>query len=104
MKEEQYIVLVEKLDTLQKGVDQIDSDLGKDRSDLQEFRIELGNLTLQIEELRKGQKNQVEKIQDKVADVVEPVRQQAQDLTDAIEDATIVKVKEKKVPFWKGWF
>ena len=97
MSQDQNIVILERLDSLQKSVDRIDKDLSSDREDLQEFRVRLGAMEGEFNELRKGLKTQSDKIQDKMADVIEP-------LMDQIEDRKIVEYKAisffSKFKFW----
>ncbi len=83
--EEQLKALVEGQERLQIVVDRIDSDLAKDRQDLQNFRVELAGVKQGLEELRKTVSNLPKKTQDKVAEAVQPMMEEAQNLGEKIE-------------------
>lgn len=89
MNDDQYKVLVDRIDTLQKSVDRMDRDLGSDRKDIQEYSIRLGGVESQVEELRKAVKQLPEKTQDRVEDVMQPI-------TDTLDQV-------KKLSFWKRY-
>lgn len=94
MTKDTEVIILERLDTLQKSIDIIDADLKNDREDIQEYRVRIGALEGQVDELRKQLKNLENKVQNKVADVVEPLMEQ-------IEDRQIIEYKKR--PFWKFW-
>lgn len=89
------VIILERLETLQKSIDIIDKDLKNDREDIQEYRVRIGNLEQEVNELRKNLKNLEDKIQNRIAETIEPLR-------EGIEDKQIVEYKGR--PFWKFWF
>ena len=90
MKPDQFSVISEKLDSLQKSIDRVDKDLSKDREDLQETRVRLAALEEQVAELRHALKGQSEKIQDKVIEAIEP-------LQEGIEGKKIIQYKKRSL-------
>ena len=83
---DRLVVLSEQLERVQKTVDRIDADFAKDREDIHEFRMRLGALEGEINELRKQLKGQAEDVQEKVTEAIEP-------LTDSIANKTIIRTK-----------
>ena|SRR3990167_2852907 len=114
MIEDQFSVLKDQNNTLQKSLDILANDREHDAkkleelsTELQEVRIRLGAMEGQIDEMRKGQTNIVDKVQKGISEATEPIREQAQNLAESINDATVVKIKEKKkswkLPRFKFW-
>lgn len=104
MKPDQYQVLSEKVDSIQNSINVIDKDLGKDRQDIQQLVIRVGSLEAQIDEMRKSMERIPQKTQDKVAEAVEPARQEAQDLKECIDKKkTIIVPEKKKRSWWVFW-
>ena len=55
MVKDEFKVLKEKVDSIQKGQDRIDRDLADDRKYMHEFVLRLGNVENGIAELLRGQ-------------------------------------------------
>ena len=107
MNTDEFKVLKDKVDSIQGSLDIIDRDMGKDREDLQQLSIRVGAMEDQLEELRKQIRTLIDKVGDRIAEAVEPVRQEAQDLKETIADKPFIEVakeKVKKLPWFKRWF
>ena len=102
MTKDEFNVLSEKVDSIQKGLDQIDRDLGKDREDIQQMTIRLGAVEGQVDELRKQLRTHADKIGDRVAEAAQPIIDEAHDLRQEIKDKKII-VKIKTLPLWNFW-
>ena len=99
-------VILERINHIQETINVIDRDLAQDRKDIQEFTIRLGAIEDQIKELRKGQDAQTNKIQDRVAEVVQPLAENTQNLGQIIEKKRIKILREsfsvrKWLRFWE---
>lgn len=104
MDKDQYTVLTDKVDSIQNSVDIIDKDLSKDRQDIQQLVIRVSTLEAQIDEMRKLMDRIPQKTQDKVAEAIEPTRQEAQDLKETIDKKkTIILPEKKQIQWWKFW-
>ena len=85
-KLDEFKVLNEKVNSIQKNVDRIDRDLAEDRKYMHEFVMRLGNVENGITELLKGQHTTATKVKDAVEDAMD----------EAVKP--IIKAKWK---FWK---
>lgn len=98
MSGDQGSVILDRLETLQKSINRLDKDLESDRQDIQEFRMRLSGMEGEFNELRKGLRNQANKVSNQVQDVIEP-------LIDQIEDRTVIEYKNislwSKLKFWR---
>src|ERR1700736_2545735 len=103
MSEDQFKVILDRIDNMQQTVDRIDRDLNSDRRDLQEFTIRLGAVENQVEEMRKFMHTQADKVKDKVEDVMQPVEKEIQDLKQELESKKVfvVRDKVKSIFFWR---
>lgn len=102
MTNDEAKVILQRIDNIASVVDRIDRDLAQDRKELQQFTIRLGNVELQIEELRKIVSALPQKTQDKVAETMQPMIEEAQNLGEKIEKKTFRILRE---PFsWKKLF
>ncbi len=95
MNEDQYKVVLERIDNIQSTVDRIDRDLAQDRRDLQEFSLRLGGLENQVEEFRRTLYSQADKVKDKVEDLVQPVEKKIDSLTEEIQNKRVIVIKDK---------
>lgn len=103
MTPDQYNVLSEKIDSVQKSVDRIDRDLAHDREELQHLTIRVGTLEAEVNEMRKLVTNLPKKTQDKVEDILEPVSKEVKNLTTTIKNKKILTLTKKAKSFWKFW-
>ena len=99
--DDQFRVLSEKIDHMQKTLDRTIRDLDCDRERFQEFTIRLGNVEAGLEEIRHGFKTQSRHIKDTVVDVkeavedaVEPVVQETKGLKKIIKHKKFVALKK----------
>lgn len=99
MTEDQFKVLCQKLDNLQKTCNRIFKDEEDIFKEEQRFTLRLGALEQSIDNLEKRQSNMVGKVQDSVADAVEPVISEAQELKEEIKNKrTIVLSPSLSLP------
>lgn len=108
MSPDELVVLNDKIDKLQKSLDNIDKDIAGDREYLQEHNIRMGAMESQISELRKIINSSVKNTHDKVAEAMAPMMEEAQDLKDVIMDKKVValdsqKTKKQLSPWWRFW-
>ena len=102
MKEE-LKVLLEDVRTIKDRLDDMDMSLEKDRERLQDLTIRLGNVETEIKETRQAVNRMVERIQNRVAEVVEPAITSNQELKDEVKKNKTVFVKEAK-NWWEKIF
>lgn len=88
-------IVIRRLETIQKTLDIHIKDSDIEAKENQDYRIKVLALEGQVEELRKQLKHWEDKIQNKVAETIEPLREQ-------IQDKKIIEYKVK--PFWKRLF
>ena len=104
MNPNQFDTLSEQLNNLQKTLDVHIRDSDNEAKDNQEYRLKVINLEGEIEELRKQLNNLTAKIQDKMAEVAQPIIEEAQDLRKTIDKKKTIIVPEKpKKPWWRFW-
>lgn len=104
MSQDEYKVLAKKIDVLQASVNRLDKDLGTDRQDLQNTEMRLGRVENVLDILRKSILALPERTQDKVADAVQPMMEQAHDLQETIENKKTMVMKPKlRKHWWKFW-
>lgn len=108
MNPDEYKVLADKVDSIQKSVNIVDQDLEKDRQDISQLIIRIGSLEAQIDEMRKLISCIPQKTQDKVAEAIEPARQESADLKEVIMDKKVVAIDTQKAEqqvkhWWKFW-
>lgn len=96
-------ILLEAIQDLKNDVARIDRDLAKDREGSDRVAMGLATMQEQISQFSKRLETLQRKIQDKVSDAVAPMLESANDLTNAIDKAKVVKIKEVKKSFWKFW-
>ena len=95
MKEE-LKVLLEDVRAIKDRLDDMDMSLEKDRERLQDLTIRLGNVETEIKETRQAVNRMVERVQNRVAEVVEPAITSNQELKDEVKKNKTVFVKEAK--------
>lgn len=109
VNDDQYRVLKDKIDSMQKSIDILTSDMDEDRKYLQDFVIRLGSVESTLAELLKSQKQQATRIADKVEDAVAPmveeVAHETKGLKNIIKDKKILVFKPKGsfLGFFKFW-
>ncbi|MCL4366083.1 hypothetical protein M1437_02545 [Patescibacteria group bacterium] len=104
--EDQFKVLVERIDRIQIVVDKIEADIDKVYKDNQELAIRVGGAENQLRELRSSVHNLPQETKNKVSDAVKPVINEAKELKETIQDKKIVVIKESTNFFkrvWKWW-
>jgi hypothetical protein len=74
----------------------MDSDMEKDRQDIQNLSIKLGEVVGQMEQLRRATNLSAERTRDKVAEAVEPVINSTDRLTTQIQKKKMVVLKQPK--------
>ena len=94
MTKESTQILRDAIQSLRTEVARIDRDLGKDRDALDGMKLEFSTLKERVDQFSKQLDTQQTKIQDKMADVVEPLMGQ-------IDQREVIEYKSK--PFWKFW-
>lgn len=94
MTKESTQILLDAIQSLRTEVARIDRDLGKDRDALDGMKLEFSTLKERVDQFSKQLDTQQTKIQDKMADVVEPLMGQ-------IDQREVIEYKSK--PFWKFW-
>lgn len=87
-------ILLEAIQELRTDVGRIDRDLGKDREAMETMAMVLSTFKERIDQFSKQLSTQQKQVQDKVADVVEPLMGQ-------IEDKKVVEYKTR--PWYKFW-
>jgi len=102
MKEE-LKVLLEDVRTIKDRLDDMDMSLEKDRERLQDLTIRLGNVETEIKETRQAVNRMVERVQNRVAEVVEPAIASNQELKDEVKKNKMVFVTEAK-NWWEKIF
>lgn len=95
MQNDQLKVIFQKIDSLQKSIDNMDRDLGKDREEMQQFTIRLGAVESQIDELRKAIRTMSDKTADKVEEVVAPMIEETHKLKSSIDKKRAIYLKPK---------
>ena len=99
ISEDQFRVLKEKVDSLQRSIDVITSDMDQDRKYLQDFVVRLGSVESTLAELLKSQKHQANRIADQVEDAVEPmtdeVTQELKGLKNIINAKKVIAFRNK---------
>ena len=107
---DQYQVLKEKIDSMQRSIDIITSDMDQDRKYFQDFVIRLGSVESTLAEVLKSQKYQANRIANKVEDMVTPaieeVAEETKGLRKIIRDKKVLVFKPKDgllnfLKFWK---
>ena len=107
---DQYQVLKEKIDSMQRSIDIITSDMDQDRKYFQDFVIRLGSVESTLAEVLKSQKYQANRIANKVEDMVTPaieeVAEETKGLSKIIRDKKVLVFKPKDgflnfLKFWK---
>ena len=107
---DQYKILKEKIDSMQRSIDIITSDMDQDRKYLQDFVLRLGSVENNLAELLKSQKHQANRIADKVefavGDAIDEVVEEARGLRKIIRDKKVLVFKPKGdllsfLKFWK---
>lgn len=88
-------ILLEAIQGLRNDIARIDRDMGHDREGQEQLAMAVNSNTEQINQFGKRLETIERKIQDKIADVVEPLMNQ-------IENRKIVEYRKK--PFWEKWF
>lgn len=106
MTPKEFKILSEQLLTLQKTLDVHIRDSDTEAKDNQKYRLKVINLEGQGEELRKQVNNLAAKVQDKMAEVAQPIIEEAQDLRETIENKKFIKIRIKdklldRLQFWK---
>ena len=93
-------ILLDAIQGLRTEVARIDRDLGNDRQGMDRISMATVANTEKIDQLSKQLDSFDKRFQDKMADVVEPVREQAENLTQVIEDATAGLPKATRKHWW----
>lgn len=104
--EDQFKVLVERIDRIQIVVDKIEADIDKVYKDNQELAIRVGGAENQLRELRSSVHNLPQETKDKVTAAVKPVISEAKELKETIQDKKFVVIKESTNFFkriWRWW-
>ncbi len=100
MDKTQYQNLIEEVRALRDEVARIDRDLGIDRHDLEDFRIQMDEMKSEIRELRGALSTNADRVQDKVNDVLKPAVKQVNDLQKTIDKKKTLIITHT---FWE-WF
>lgn len=106
LKTDEFKVLREKVDSIQRNVDRIDRDLAEDRKYMHEFVIRLGNVENGISQLLRGQQTTTNRIKDAVEDIIEPaaeeVSKEAKSLKEIIKSKKFIAIRPKfRFFFWR---
>lgn len=88
-------ILLEAIQGLREDIARIDRDLEKDRENMEHIAMEFAGVKEKLDQFSK----KMEHIQNKVADAVAPMMEQAENLTTAIEENQVVVVKN--TPLYK---
>ena len=91
-------IIEEKITSLQRNLDLHISDTDKEIGDLQNLRMEVSANTEAIKELRKTIERQTERATDRIAQAIEPMLEESQNLQTAIKGKSIIRIKES---FWE---
>ena len=93
-------ILLEEIRGIKQRLDDLDSNLGKDRERIQDLTIKLENVENEVKETRQAVNRSSEVVKDKVADVVVPVIESNEELKQEVKKNKMVFVKEAK-SFWQ---
>ena len=99
MKKEEYNILLEELKEVKTTINDIDMSLEKDRERLQDLTIKLENVETEVKETRRAVNRSVERVQNGVAEVVEPAITSNEELKEEVKKRKTVFVTERK-----NWF
>jgi len=89
-------IILQTVRRIEDHIASIDRDMEKDRQDLQDLSIRVGNLGEEMGQLRRSVNLMSERTRDKVAEAVEPVIQSTDKLTTQIQRKKMVVLKETK--------
>lgn len=109
MEEKPVVSTDEQLRNIQGTIDQIAEDMGNDRTDIDKLLIRMktieNQLDVVIDENHIHAKELVDKVEDKVEELLEPVAE-VNDRLDAIAESKkkVIVIKPKKQPWYKRWF
>ena len=103
MKPDQFQILSEQLLNLQKTLDVHIRDADTEAKDNQKYRVKVVTMEGRVEELVKRIDKLENRVQDKMAEVAQPIIAEAQDLKDTIDKKKTIIVPEKKKRWWKFW-
>uniref|UniRef100_A0A6M3KTQ7 Uncharacterized protein n=1 Tax=viral metagenome TaxID=1070528 RepID=A0A6M3KTQ7_9ZZZZ len=85
MTEADYIVLNEKIDSIQHNLDLHLKDTDKEIGDIQNLRMEVAANTEAIKELRKTLDRNADKVTNRFAQAIEPILEETQQLREKID-------------------
>ena len=86
MNDEKYNVLFKAIQGCRDEIAEIDRDLEGDRRELQNFQVNMATLKEEVAQLRKALSTNVQRVQDKVQDVVDPAVEQVDKLRKEIKN------------------
>lgn len=102
MNNDEFKVMLERIDAVQNTVNRIDKDLEADRRDLQDFSIRLGKVETVVDEVKKSMWQVSSRTQDRVSEAVAPMIEETQHLREEIDKKRTLILKAKsKWRFWK---
>ena len=104
MNPQEFDVLSEQLHNIQNTLNTHIRDSDTEAEDNQKYRVRVVALEGQVEELRKQISKLESRLQDKMAEVAQPIMQEAHDLRKTIDKKKTIVVPEKKRSFWKFWY
>jgi chromosome segregation ATPase len=100
MKDKQYEQLIKEVRGISSRLADMDNNLARDREQLGDFNVRLSKVEAEIEGFRKSLRNNANQVRDQVVEAVTPIMESADGLAESIDEATIVKVREKKTHWW----
>ena len=101
-KEDSDKIFLDAIQGLRNELARMDRDLGVDRGRLENMAMTVSANTEAIKQLSHRLETIQNKVQDRVADAVAPMMEQADSLTTAIEGSKVIVVKN--TPFYKKIF
>lgn len=107
MNEARLKLIEEKVDSIQWNLDLHIKDTDKEIGDLGQLRIDVATLQESVNELRKSMSRHTENVQTKMAEVVQPMIEETQDLRETIKGKKVLVIQEKTKSFlkkfWNWW-
>jgi predicted nucleic acid-binding Zn-ribbon protein len=95
MKEDEFNILTDQMQKLQRSVDIIDRDLEKDREDIRNLVLRLGAVEAQVDEVQRMFKTHENRIGDTVEEATKPIIKEARDLKNVIKKKKMVVLETK---------
>ena len=105
-KNAEHVAVMKEIRATREDVGRLDRDFSKHLQELSDLTVKVQNLTNEVEALKKATYKQVDKTRDAVADVVAPVIEEAQNLSEQIENKKTMIIREpfKIWLYLKRWF